>query len=37
MQGWDVVKALHRREMLLSMLVEVKLRKKQRRIEVNMD
>lgn len=33
MQGWDIVKALHRREMLLSMLIEVKLRREQRRVE----
>ncbi len=35
MQGWDIVKALHRREMLLSMLLELKLRKEQKRLEVS--
>lgn len=34
MQGWDIVKALHRREMLLSMLLELKLRKEQKRLEI---
>ncbi len=35
MQGWDIVKALHRREMLLAMLLEVKLRQQQRLVEIN--
>ena len=35
MQGWDIVKALHRREMLLAMILELKLRKQQRFVEIN--
>jgi hypothetical protein len=35
MQGWDIVKALHRREMLLAMLLELKLRKEQKRLEIS--
>ena len=35
MQGWDIVKALHRREMLLAMLLELKLRNEQKQIEIS--
>lgn len=32
-QDWDIVKAMHRREMLLSLLLELRLRERQEKVE----